>query len=175
MASVFGHAVSAYGLGKIFPEKLITTKVMLLGMASAILPDADVISYHFGIWHDHPLGHRGLTHSFFFAFIWAITLIVSFHRKLNRKNQANLLLYYFICTVSHGILDAMTTGGAGIAFFLPFSEDRYFLPWRIIEVSPIGIGAFFNRWGLEVLLNEFIVIGLPVLMLVVVVNLIKKV
>src|SRR5437588_11473859 len=41
-------------------------------------------------------------------------------------------------------------GHRGAAFFSPFNSDRYFLPWRHIRVSPIGIGLFFTGRGLEV-------------------------
>nr|HRC76832.1 rhodanese-like domain-containing protein [Kouleothrix sp.] len=32
----------------------------------------------------------------------------------------------------HGVLDAMTDGGLGVAFFAPFSATRYFFPFRPI-------------------------------------------
>ena len=69
--------------------------------------------------------------------------------------------YLFLATASHGILDAMTDGGLGIAFFSPFSNARYFLPWRPIAVSPIGVAAFFSERGLNVLRSEFKWIWLP--------------
>ena len=60
-------------------------------------------------------------------------------------------LYFFLATASHGLLDAMTDGGLGVAFFSPFDNRRYFLPWTPIRVSPIGIEPFFTARGLEVL------------------------
>ena len=82
----------------------------------------------------------------------------------NRVVRITLVIYYFLATVSHGILDALTTGGNGITFFAPFSAERYFLPWRVIQVSPIGVGNFFSEWGLEVLKSEFFYILLPSLL-----------
>jgi len=38
----------------------------------------------------------------------------------------------------------MTKGGLGVAFFSPFDNSRYFLPWRPIRVSPIAIHRFFS-------------------------------
>jgi inner membrane protein len=63
--------------------------------------------------------------------------------------------------MSHGLLDAFTDGGLGIAFFAPFDSTRYFFPWRPIAVSPIGISEFFSLGGLRVLLIEGIWIGIP--------------
>jgi len=55
----------------------------------------------------------------------------------------------------------MTDGGLGVAFFSPFNNDRYFLTWRPIRVSPIGIGRFFSDRGLAVLQSELLWIWLP--------------
>ena len=72
--------------------------------------------------------------------------------------------FLFMSTISHSILDAMTTGGSGVAFFAPFDNTRYFLPWRMIKVSPIGLQKFLSEWGLAVLKSEFIWIGIPLLL-----------
>ncbi len=53
--------------------------------------------------------------------------------------------------MSHGVLDAMTTGGEGVAFFAPFDNSRYFLPWREIKVSPIGAAKFLATGGYKLL------------------------
>jgi inner membrane protein len=57
----------------------------------------------------------------------------------------------------------MTDGGLGIAFFSPFDLQRYFLPWRPIHVSPIGVGRFFGARGLRILWSETVWVWLPVL------------
>jgi len=63
-------------------------------------------------------------------------------------------------TVSHGILDAMTDGGRGVAFFAPFDDTRYFFPFRPIKVSPIGL-SFFTARGLDVIWSEFLWVCIP--------------
>ena len=77
----------------------------------------------------------------------------------------SLWLYCFLATSSHGLLDAMTDGGLGVAFFAPFNNYRYFLPWRPIRVSPINVGRFFTERGLVVLKSELIWIWLPAIVL----------
>jgi inner membrane protein len=69
-------------------------------------------------------------------------------------------LYLFLATASHGILDAFTDGGLGVAFFSPFDSTRYFFPFRPIEVSPIG-ARFFSERGLSVFYNELAWVWLP--------------
>ena len=174
MASAFGHGIAAYGLGKLFPKKIMTRKVFTLGIISSILPDLDVIAFNFGISWDSMWSHRGFTHSIFVAIIWSLILILVFHRKDELAPKTKVSLYYFIATLSHGIFDAMTNGGNGIAFFAPFSAERYFLPWEVIQVSPIGVKNFFSKWGVEVLKSEFIYIALPSLALILLGNWLNK-
>ena len=164
MASAFGHAASIIGLKQLFPNKTFGKKALLIGIVSAILPDVDVLAYKFGITAPDILGHRGLTHSILFALIWEILILFIFHQK-EKKNYFILFLFYFLCTASHGLFDAMTTGGDGITFLLPFTTERYFLPWQVIQVSPIGLEDFFSEWGLKVLVSEFKYIGIPSLLL----------
>src|ERR1043166_5003991 len=70
-------------------------------------------------------------------------------------------LYFALVLASHGLLDALTNGGPGIAFFSPFSNTRYFFPFRPIEVSPISVGGIFNARGLRILASELRWVWLP--------------
>jgi len=79
-----------------------------------------------------------------------------------------------MCTASHSLLDAMTTGGLGVAFFSPFENARYFLPWRPIQVSPMGFKKFFSEWGLEVIKSELIWIGIPFVLMLVAIKLVQQ-
>ena len=54
---------------------------------------------------------------------------------------------------SHGILDTFTDGGLGCALLWPFSDERFFAPWRPLPVAPIG-RAFLSAAGLHVALWE---------------------
>src|SRR5688572_10480141 len=68
-------------------------------------------------------------------------------RLVALRADRRTFILFFACTASHGLLDAMTDGGRGIAFFSPFSNHRYFLPWRPIRVSPIGGIDFGVLWS----------------------------
>ncbi len=70
--------------------------------------------------------------------------------------------FFGLITASHGVFDAMTNGGLGIAFFSPFDQTRYFFPVTPIEVSPIGIKRFVGPPGVSILWFEFLWILLPV-------------
>ena len=162
MASIFGHGMSALAFAKFFPKEINKKGVILLGVGSSILPDADMISFKLEIPYEHMFGHRGISHSILFALFWAILIASLFYWKRKRESGFKwIVVYLFICTVSHGILDAMTTGGRGICFFAPFSDERFFLPWRMIEVSPIHIEDFFGPWGWSVIQSEMVWIFIP--------------
>jgi inner membrane protein len=59
----------------------------------------------------------------------------------------------------------MTNGGLGVALFWPFSSGRIFLPFRPIQVSPIGVGNFFSEWGLWVIASELVWVLIPALII----------
>jgi inner membrane protein len=128
----------------------------------AVLPDADVIGFAVGIPYEHVVGHRGLSHSLLFAALLAT--MATF--VIRDRWDARVWLFLLLATASHGLLDALTDGGLGVAFFAPFSDRRYFFPWRPIVVSPISVLDFFEARSLRVLASEALVVGLPSLALV---------
>ncbi len=75
------------------------------------------------------------------------------------------VIFFFSVALSHPSLDALTNGGRGVALFWPFTNERFFFPWRPIEVSPIGIFKFFGPTGQEVVQSELLWIGLPTLLI----------
>ena len=166
MASLFSHlAIGAT------TTKIATTttriqgsmKLLMIAMICSAMPDLDVLAFDLGIPYEHWLGHRGFTHSFFFAGIWAIAMMVFFFRD-EIRSAGNGLVYFlllFVTTASHGVVDAMTNGGRGIGFWIPFSDERFFLPFRPIQVSPLSVDSFFGEWGRRVILSEMVWIILP--------------
>jgi inner membrane protein len=161
MASVFSHAFVALALGKASPHPIMTWQVLLLGMTCSIVPDLDVIGFYFGIQYGHLWGHRGMTHSLLFAGLLSAALVTMWHRRKALGAQVGIFVYLFFCTASHGVLDALTDGGLGVAFFSPFDTSRYFFSARPVAVSAIGISAFFSGNAFHVLASEVKWIWLP--------------
>jgi inner membrane protein len=156
--TIFTHALVAGALGPAFRRAGWPARVWWLGAGCAILPDADVVGLPFGVPLGSLLGHRGLTHSL--AFAAALAAVVA-PRVVPRGSRLALWLYLFVATASHGVLDALTDGGIGIAFFAPFDTGRYYLPWRPIVVSPLGLRPLFSAWGAAVLVSEVLWVWLP--------------
>jgi inner membrane protein len=164
VASAFGHIVVAFAMGKTIRSEFHTSKFWWLTVACCLLPDVDVIGLVLGIPYEHVMGHRGFSHSLFFAVMVGILVprLAVPHLPFRSRSFGVLVLYFSFVTMSHGILDAMTDGGLGIAFFAPFDSTRYFFPWRPLIVSPIGLFEFFSAWGMGVLWSELLWIGMPV-------------
>lgn len=162
MASVFSHAVAALGIGACFYQPRTPKRVWVVGALCSVLPDLDVIGFRFGIPYADFWGHRGFTHSLLFAALLAsLVVLLAFRQAVPDLSRFALWTYFFLATASHGFLDAMTDGGLGVAFFSPFNNTRYFLPWTPIRVSPIGVSRFFSQRGLEVVQSELLWIWLP--------------
>jgi inner membrane protein len=162
MPTVFTHAVvgcAISALGRPFGARLALTAA-----ACAAAPDLDVIAIWLGVPWRHVLGHRGITHSLAFAAVLAAVMVMTVFRARGR-GRLGVWLVLFGATASHGILDAMTDGGIGIALFAPFDAGRYFLPWRPIPVSPIGVGRFLSARGAAVLRAEVLLVWLPAIAL----------
>ena len=162
MPTVFSHGLVAVGFALPVVRRLKEGRLIWISVLCAILPDADVLSFAMGIPYGSPLGHRGLTHSLAFAALLSLVVVRLGFREVSWRSWrgSRLLLHFFVVTASHGVLDAMTNGGLGVALLAPMDQTRYFLPWRPIQVSPIGFG-FFSSMGTTVLKSELRWIWLP--------------
>ncbi|MGB2823999.1 MAG: metal-dependent hydrolase [Phycisphaerae bacterium] len=169
MPTAFTHAFIPLALGRGVVRGKPPFGLGLVSMGLSILPDLDTIGLRLGIPYEHFWGHRGVMHSLPFALVTSTAAALLTHRFFSAafKTRWWLWLFYFVVAASHPLLDAMTSGGLGIALFSPFSEARYFLPWRPIRVSPIGLRYMFSRWGLGVILSELLWVWLPVAILAV--------
>jgi len=175
MASVFSHAAAALAIGYVMSRPGIPRWTWAIGAACSAIPDVDVIGFRFGIRYGDFWGHRGFTHSLLFAaLLAAAALVAGFWRARPSFSRAYVWAYLFIATASHGLLDAMTDGGLGVAFFSPFDNRRYFLPFRPIHVSPIAVGRFFTDRGLTIMKSELLWIWLPATLLVLLVWLFRQ-
>ncbi len=162
LPTVPSHAVAALGLAAWFWHPHVPNRVWLLGIVCAVLPDADVLSFRLGIPYAHVLGHRGLSHSVLAAVALGGTIAwLGFRRGVPGLAAWQLWLYLTLATASHGLLDALTDGGEGVAFWAPVDNGRYFLPWQPIEVSPLNPRRFLSERTLTVLRSEMVWVWLP--------------
>jgi inner membrane protein len=157
--SILTHPAVPLALAVAYGQRYVSRRLLLAGVVVSILPDLDSLGLSLGIPYEHTLGHRGLSHSILFAFLLAASAAWLCRRL--RASPGAAFAVVFISCASHGLLDALTNGGLGVAFLSPFSNHRYFLPWRPIAVSPLDVDLFFSAWGLRVLCSEALCVWLP--------------
>jgi inner membrane protein len=158
MPSIFSHPAVPLAIGLGLGTGIVPPRLLLTGVVCCLLPDLDVVAFWLGVPYESAFAHRGFTHSLFFALLCG-----AIAARCARKLQSYPWIafgFVSLATASHGLFDAFTTGGSGIAFFWPFGDTRYFMPLQVILVSPIGMG-FFSARGAMVLLSEFKWVWLP--------------
>jgi inner membrane protein len=121
---------------------------MVAMSALSMLPDIDVVGMACGVPYGAPWGHRGATHSLLMAAVFGMAFTVV-TRQWEKRALPTTALLAIAVAASHGLLDAMTDSGRGVALLWPMTTRRFFLAWRPIPVAPIGVG-FFSGEGLEV-------------------------
>jgi inner membrane protein len=174
VASALSHAVVAGSIGYCFYGKGAPTEVWAGGILCSVLPDLDVIGFNFGVRYGDFIGHRGFTHSILFAVLLGSLALLIVHGRLPELKPLRLWMYFVLAAASHGLLDSMTNGGLGVAFFAPFDNSRYFLPWTPIQVSPISVSRFLTARGIAVLRTEIVWIWVPAGVLTVIAWLIRR-
>ncbi|NNL65585.1 MAG: metal-dependent hydrolase [Myxococcales bacterium] len=164
MATVFTHAFLGASIASLPRAPVGRSRICLVAGLLAAAPDLDVAAFALGIPYDHPLGHRGLTHSLAFAAVVGTAAGAALTPRRDIASIAKVSLVLAVAMASHGLLDALTDAGLGIGFLLPFDEARIFFPWRPLATSPLGIAAFFSGPAAAILLNELLVIWIPTLL-----------
>lgn len=167
MASAFTHALVGFAAAIAYAGTKAPRRLWLLAAGCAVLPDADVIGFPLGIRYASLLGHRGLSHSLVFAAaLGALVTTLAFREhRVGSRAWWGRSLFFAAVTASHGALDALTSGGLGVAFFSPFELKRYFFPFRPIVVSPVDARRFAGEWAIRVLASEIRWVWVPVLAL----------
>jgi inner membrane protein len=171
MPSIITHAAVPLALWCAADRGRIPPWLLGAGVIAAMLPDADVLAFALHIPYADAFGHRGASHSLLFAGVLAVLAALLAFFGSRRPWSAGLCqprlastvqaaVFVFVCAASHPLLDALTSGGLGVALAWPWSEHRFFAPWRPIRVSPFA-PQFFSARGLATLLSELRWVWLP--------------
>lgn len=164
MPTVFTHAAVPLALWCAAARGTVSPRLLLAGVAAAMLPDADVLGFALHIPYADAFGHRGASHSLLFAAL--LGFLALFAHRLLHASRLQVARFVFICALSHPLLDALTSGGLGVALWWPWHHERLFAPWRPIRVSPFANG-FFSLRGLQTLLSELRWVWLPLTLAVI--------
>ena len=177
MPTPFTHAFIPLALGHTLTDRKLPLRFWFLAVFCSVLPDLDVIGFSLGVSYGDFWGHRGFFHSLFFAFLLSSTIMLLAFRKppVFSKKWWLMWLFFFGVSSSHGILDAFTDGGLGIALLSPFNTTRYFSPWRPLVLAPMEVRALFTPLGKEMLLSELYWIWLPLILALIIVRAYRKI
>src|SRR5467141_5469655 len=130
---------------------------MVAFSALSLAPDLDVIAFRLGIPYSAPFGHRGAAHSILVALLLASIAALATRARPDQVNSGQtrkwLWVLCAVVAISHGLLDALTDGGLGIALLWPFSNARYFAPWTHIPETTIEARMITSR-GIRVVMTE---------------------
>jgi len=162
MPTIITHAAVPICLGLGLGSRIIPPRLLLAGVAIAMLPDADVLAFKLGVAYGHVFGHRGFTHSLLFAFALT-TLAALFHRQFRTSGS-----FLLVSLLSHSLLDSLTTGGKGVGWLWPWRDERFFAPWQVIRVAPFKLEAYLTPRGEAVILSELYRVWLPGVLLMLV-------
>jgi len=149
-----GLVTAKHCLSDVSAQQSQRLRAMFWMCTLAMLPDADVLTFVWGIPYEAPLGHRGAAHSLVVALAFAL-LCAPLLKTYFQISFTRGALLGFVTIASHGLLDTLTDGGYGVALLWPFSDERFFAPWQPIPVSPIGF-EFLSARGWMVFCTEFV-------------------
>lgn len=158
MPTIFTHAVVPLAARLALGRRALPPRLIAAGVIASMAPDFDTVAFKLGIAYADQFGHRGATHSIVFALV--LGLLASIAAPWLRSGHWRAFVFIALCTLSHPLLDALTSGGLGVALLWPASHERFFAPWRPIAVSPIG-ARFFSARGLTILWSELKWVWLP--------------
>lgn len=163
MPTIFSHPAVPIAINLGLGAGLISKRLLLAGVIGSVLPDIDVLAFTFDIRYGHEFGHRGMSHSFVFAA--SVALLGACAWRILHTTFLKAFFFLFVAIGSHGVLDAFTDGGRGVAFFWPRSKKRFFAPFRPIKVSPIGVSDFLP-YAANILLSELLWVWAPCILAV---------
>ena len=173
MPSLLGHAVAGLAITSACSDGRLPRRTWPLAAVCAVAPDLDWFVSLANVHRGHFLNHRGVAHSLTAALVLAGAAFVLGFRPERRRHRVWLCLA--LAALSHGLLDACTSGGVGVALFAPFSDTRWACLWQPGWVAPLPLNPEHTNTFLASLWSEAFWIGLPALVVTLGSRLIRQV
>lgn len=159
MPTIVTHAAVPICLGLGLGKAKIPPALLFTGIAFSVVPDLDVLSFKLGIAYANAFGHRGFTHSLLFAF--ALPALALLFKRWFKVGYWRIWWFLTACLLSHSILDSLTTGGMGVGWLWPWSQERFFAPVQVIKVAPFQLAQYLKPNGIAVIQSELLWVWLP--------------
>ena len=139
------------GDGGAQPRRPCSWPTLLLFMALALLPDADVALVALGACDAGACGHRGASHSLLVAI--AIGLFAGLVARRLRWPIVRTVIAATFAVASHAMLDVLGAGGRGLPLLWPFSDARFMSPIRIFPDAPRGLALLSIPGAINVVIE----------------------
>lgn len=134
MPSSIAHGAMAVILSPLLHGHRIKRDVIISTALAAALLDIDALGRPFGRGDIEILGgHRAATHSIWTAMLLGGIVYWIYRPREGDPSKGLLALFVLLTVSSHGVLDAFSTYGEGVAFFAPVSMQRWKAPWLIFS------------------------------------------
>lgn len=173
MPTILTHAAVPLALGLGLGSRIVPPRLLLAGVLAAMLPDLDVLAFLLHIPYADDFGHRGISHSLLFAL--SVGLLALLAAPQLHCSRGLALGFIGLAGASHGLLDMFTNGGLGVALWWPWSGERWFMPWQVIEVSPLTLQRLLSPRGVAVLQSELFWVWQPALALTCALLMLRKI
>ncbi|MGY6276325.1 metal-dependent hydrolase [Methylomonas sp. MgM2] len=172
MPTFISHTAVPIAIANVAGKRKVPNRLLKAAVAASVIPDLDIVGAAFGIPFEHAMGHRGFLHSPVFGLALALTSL-GVWRKLG-PSKSMVFGVISLSAMSHGLLDAATHGGIGVAFLSPFSNERFLLPWRPIPAVPTELTQMIGLEGLAVVAAEIMWIWIPCLIIIMCFRLLRR-
>lgn len=149
-----GHAIVGLAAGRWYARaggpRAAAAAVFL---ALATFQDLDVLARGLGAPAGSAWLHRGGLHALTTALLAGLAA-AALAGGLGRTRAA-MALAGALVAVSHGLLDTLTGGGAGVMLAWPITRERVLAPWSALPAAPMGLRLLSSR-GAAVALREVV-------------------
>lgn len=161
MPTSLSHAAAGLAIASVLKPAKATSRYWMLAAACAAIPDIDALSLPLRLPPNDLLGHRGITHSVLFAVgLSAVVTALWFPRERVGDDRWRIWLAMCLATMSHGLLDALSSYGHGVALLAPMWNQHLCFSSR--PLGNIGVGhRGVLSLSLRVAANEAIWIWMP--------------
>lgn len=166
MPSPLTHLIVSVPINALIMKQENKKKIIFFSFFAAIAADFDYVGYLFNFGNLSFFGHRGFTHSIFFAIVIATLICIVFFRNVDFKSKAFLFLLFnfFLAALSHPLLDYLINQNNGVALFFPFSTERFSFPFAPINEEICSAFEYYRKYFWLVLKVEIIYLIFPAIL-----------
>ncbi|MFP1483060.1 metal-dependent hydrolase [Escherichia coli] len=130
MPTVITHAAVPLCIGLGLGSKVIPPRLLFAGIILAMLPTPTYCRLNLALLTAMFLVIAGLPDSLVFAFVVPLLCVLIGRREWFRAGLIRCWLFLTVSLLSHSLLDSVTTGGKGVGWLWPWSDERFSLPGR---------------------------------------------